>query len=268
MKKRTLALILAALLALTAFVAVPVTAETSGDWQYTVNEDGATATITKYTGSATNVTIPSVIGGYSVTAIGNYAFYNCTSLTSVTIPDGVATIEKCAFYNCTSLTSVTIPDSVTTIGEYAFSDCTSLTNVTIPNSVTTIGHEAFYNCTSLTSVTLGDGVTTIGEWAFSNCTSLTTVYYGGSQEQWEAIMIEDDNDPLLNAEIVFNFTEPAVKPGDLTGDGKINSRDVIALMKLVLTPGAEVTAANDLNSDGKLNSRDVIALMKLVLAQV
>ena len=224
MKKRTLALILAALLALTAFVAVPAGADdviTSGDWRYTVNEDGATATITKYTGSETDVTIPREIDGHSVTEIGFEAFYECTSLTNVTIPD-----------------------SVTTIDEDAFRDCTSLTSVTIPDGVTEIGFEAFYHCTSL-----------------------ETVYYGGSEEQWNTIEIGRYNGQLKNAKIIFAEESPTPAPGDLTGDGKINSRDVIALMKLVLTPNAEVTASNDLNNDGKVNSRDVILLMKLVLTQ-
>ena len=120
--------------------------------------------------SLTSVTIPD-----SVTTIGEDAFYKCTSLTSVTIPDSVTTIGEGAFYDCSSLTSVTIGDSVTTIGGYAFSGCDSLTSVTIPDSVTTIGDEAFADCYSLTSVTIPDSVTTIGNSAFSSCDSLTSV---------------------------------------------------------------------------------------------
>ena len=110
-----------------------------------------------------------------ITTIGYYAFYDCSSLTNVTIPDSVTTIGQGAFGSCSSLTSVTIPDSVTTIGDYAFSNCSSLTSVTIPNSVTTIGMNAFYNCSSLESVTIGDSVTEIGYRAFDNCSSLTSV---------------------------------------------------------------------------------------------
>ena len=107
--------------------------------------------------------------------IADSAFYGCTSLTSVTIPDSVTSIRNGTFYGCTSLTSVTIPDSVTSIGRYAFYGCTSLTSVSISDSVTSIGNKAFSDCTSLTSVTIPDGVTSIEDCAFSGCTSLTSV---------------------------------------------------------------------------------------------
>ena len=126
-------------------------------------------------GSLTSVTI-----GNSVTTIGDSAFYNCDSLTSVTIPDSVTTIGNSAFYYCSSLTSITIPDSVTTIGWYAFENCDSLTSVTIGDSVTTIGDQAFFGCHSLTSVTIPDSVTRIGDSAFWGCSSLTSVTIGDS----------------------------------------------------------------------------------------
>ena len=120
--------------------------------------------------SLTSVTIPD-----SVTTIGDYAFSCCSSLTSITIPDSVTTIGYEAFRGCSSLTSVTIGDSVTSIGKWAFYECSSLTSVTIPDSVTTIGNGAFKYCRSLTSVTIPDSVTTIGSSAFSGCSSLTSV---------------------------------------------------------------------------------------------
>ena len=119
--------------------------------------------------------VKRIIVGDSVTTIGEYAFSNCSSLTSVTIPNSVTTIKEYAFSNCSSLTSVTIPNSVTTIGDNAFNGCSSLTSVTIPNSVTTIGGWAFSDCSSITSVTIPNSVTTIGGWAFSGCGSLTSV---------------------------------------------------------------------------------------------
>ena len=147
---------------------------------------------------------------YSVTSIGYAAFYNCSCLTSVTIPNSVTSIGSDAFYGCSSLTSLTIPNSVTSIGDWAFFGCSSLGSVTIPNSVTSIGVEAFVICRSLTSIdvasnntnyssiggvlfnkdqtsliqypdgkqgayTIPNSVTSIGEAAFAFCTSLTSV---------------------------------------------------------------------------------------------
>ena len=143
--------------------------------EYTVSDNKVT--ITKYTGSATTLYIPSAIDGKPVTAIGNYAFSSSTNLTSITIPNSVTSIEHHAFDYCTSLTSVTIPDSVTSIEHYAFNDCTSLTSVTFNENsqLTSIGKSAFYKCTNLTSITIPNSVTSIGYSAFENCTSLASV---------------------------------------------------------------------------------------------
>ncbi|MBP5366572.1 MAG: leucine-rich repeat domain-containing protein [Bacteroidales bacterium] len=146
--------------------------------------DGNNATIKGYTsipeGGA--LTIPESVTdpddnsvNYSVTSIGGSAFYGCSSLTSVTIPNSVTSIGRSAFESCSGLTSVTIGNSVISIGEEAFWNCSGLTSVTIGNSVTSIGSYAFHGCSGLTSVTFGNSVTSIGEWAFSMCSGLTTV---------------------------------------------------------------------------------------------
>ena len=139
-------------------------AETGTDGlQYSYNDEDLTATVSGYTGTATEVVIPAEVthedNTYKVTAIGYIAFWNNSTLTRVTIPEGVKTIGPNAFIGCTSLTSITIPEGVTTIEYYAFCDCTSLTNVIIPEGVTYIGNRAFIGCTSLKSVSLPASLT-------------------------------------------------------------------------------------------------------------
>ena len=135
---------------------------------YNITSDN-TVEVTYYSSTTDNnyvsgdVVIPSSVTNngttYSVTSIGDYAFYLCIGLTSVTIPNSVTSIADDAFYGCSSLTSVTIPNSVTSIGKWAFISCSGLTSVTIPNSVTSIGNMAFAYCSGLTSVTLPNNAT-------------------------------------------------------------------------------------------------------------
>ena len=153
---------------------ITASAEAYGDFKYSIIYDG-TVEITDYTGSDSKLAIPGTIDGKKVTSFGEFAFSECPSLTSITIPNSVTSIGDGAFYNCTSLKSITIPNRVTSIGNYAFENCTSLTSVTIPNSVTSIGEDAFYKCTSLTSITIPNSVTSIGNDAFYKCTSLTSI---------------------------------------------------------------------------------------------
>ena len=139
-------------------------AETGTDGlQYSYNDEDLTATVSGYTGTATEVVIPAEVthedNTYKVTAIGYSAFWNNSDLTSVTIPEGVTRIEAIAFGSCTSLKSVTIPEGVTYIGDFAFDSCTSLKSVTIPEGVTIIDGSAFSGCTSLTSVSLPASLT-------------------------------------------------------------------------------------------------------------
>lgn len=146
------------------------------DFTYQVIDD-ATCMITGYTGTETELVLPNhAPNGRAVTAIGQQAFYKCSSLTSVTIPSSVTSIGDDAFCYCNSLTSVTIPNSVTRISSMAFRYCSSLTSVTIPNSVTSIGSEAFSYCSRLTSVYIWGKETTIASRSFSSCHPDLIVY--------------------------------------------------------------------------------------------
>ncbi|MCD7812296.1 MAG: leucine-rich repeat protein [Ruminococcus sp.] len=170
---------------------------------YEILDDGTIEITGCDTSAEGDLEIPSEIDGYTVTSIGDRAFYNYKKLTSVTIPDSVTSIGDSAFYSCTKLTSVTIPDGVTSIGGYAFyfcyklnsitipngvtsiedcvfGACDSLTSVTIPDSVRKIKNHAFFSCDNLSSVIIPDSVTSIGDYAFSDCASLESVTIGNS----------------------------------------------------------------------------------------
>ena len=194
------------LLAVVCILMDPQTAQaaSSSDLTFTLNADGKTYAVTNCESNASgSLVIPSTYSGKRVTAIGASAFYGCTRLTSVTIPDGITSIGSFAFYKCDMLTSVTIPDSVTTIEYYAFEDCASLTSVTIPDGVTSIGGAAFRNCASLTSVTIPDSVTSIGSYAFEDCSSLTRVDITDIAAWCEIGFVNYESNPLYYAENLY-----------------------------------------------------------------
>ena len=182
-----------------------------GGIHYILDEETKTASVT-YTGEsfesnyAGDIVIPASVTydkkPYAVTSIGQYAFYNCDYMTSVSIPNSVTSIEACAFDGCSGLTSVTIPNSVTDIKSWAFSRCTNLVSITIPNSVERIGSRTFENCWSLTSINIPASVESIDDWTFMDCHSLesitvdagNTVY--DSRESCNAI-IETENNKLI-----------------------------------------------------------------------
>ena len=210
MKKRikitllVLALLVLAVLALARLVParpVPVTAigndrgcEANGIY-YMVDGNEAVVTFRgifpseedEYTGS---VVIPSAVNyngvTYSVTSIGDEAFFGCTGLTSIVIPNSVTSIGECAFLGCTGLTSIDIPNSVTSIGRQAFDGCTGLTSINIPNSETSIDEYAFVGCTGLTSIVIPNSVTDIGDGAFHGCTGLISIVVESGNPRYDS----------------------------------------------------------------------------------
>ena len=180
-----------------------------------------------------NVVIPASVSyegtTYTVTSIGGGAFYGCTGLASITIPNSIISIGKKAFSGCSGLTSVTIGNSVTRIGEEAFSGCNGLTSVTIPSSVISIGKKVFDGCSGLTSVTLnsnaivsqgyssnpniveifgsqvkeyiiGESVTSIGYYAFNGCSSLTSINVANGNPNYsskDGVLYDDQQATLI-----------------------------------------------------------------------
>lgn len=182
MKKRLLSILLAAalLIGLVPTLLLPAAAAgyTSGDFTYKLNDDGS-AIITRYSGSAAALTIPSSLDGHTVKQIGSYAFEKNTTLTSVSIPETVTELEYSAFTGCTSLTAVTIPSGLTkagSLGNGAFSGCSALTTVQFGSGLASIP-EALFEGTGLKTVTLPESVTSIGSWAFANCAKLEQVHF-------------------------------------------------------------------------------------------
>ena len=120
--------------------------------------------------SLTSLNLPS-----GITSIGEDAFYECSGLTNLVLPSGVTSIGHSAFYECSGLTSLTLPSGITSINYSTFSCCSGLTNLVLPSSVTSIGNNAFSSCHGLTSITLPSSVTSIGDYAFSGCYGLTRI---------------------------------------------------------------------------------------------
>lgn len=168
-------------------------------YEYKVNEADNTATITKFLGpdgsakstGSYDIKIPEKIhersGDYTVTAIGDKAFYDCRDLKSVTIPQSVTSIGDYAFFQCISLKTLSfgeksfgenIETNIKTIGKDAFYYCIELDNVTIPQSVTSIGSEAFRFCNNMKSLTINGAIEVMGAYAFAGCISLETISLG------------------------------------------------------------------------------------------
>ena len=258
----------------------------SGDLYYNITSDTTVEVTYQYQWSSDNyaglttATIPETVTHnsttYSVTSIGNGAFFFCSSLTSITISNSVTSIGEQAFNWCESLTSVTIGNSVTSIGVDAFSGCSSLTSITIPNSVTnigdwafsgssltsinipnsvtSIGESTFFLCSSLTSITIPNSVTSIGEGAFSGCSSLTSITIPNSVtsigryafcdcSSLTTITIPNSVTSIGSSafEGCFSLTSMVVESSNITYDSRENCNAIIETSTNTLIAGCQYT---------------------------
>ncbi len=213
---------------------------------------------------------------HSVTSIGKGAFEECRNLTSVSIPNSVSSIGNYAFKTCNGLTSIEIPNSVASIGNYAFSGCSGLTSVTIPNSVNSIGQRAFYQCSGMTSVSIPNSVTSIGSQAFQQCQNLTSVrvsmespitidYYCFSNCTNATLYVPVGSKAAYKAADNWKDFKEIVEfiEGDVNMDGETDVVDVVDIARFVVGTPAEtfVKVLADINNDGGVNIGDAVTLV-------
>ena len=254
------------LLAVAASVGTMFASVTINGIAYELN--GKTATVVSGGNYRGTIVIPASVTyasvTYTVTSIGDWAFYDCSSLTSIEIPNSVTSIGEGAFYDCSSLTSVTIPNSVTSIGLGAFNGCTGLPVIdniryadtylveavdktlptySIKGGTRFIGHYAFYECTGLTSVTIPNSVTSIGEAAFAGCSGLTSINVASKNPNYCSV-----NGVLFNKNRTTLISYPGGKQGAYSIPNSVTSIGVSAFEGC--TSLTSVTIPNSVTSIG------------------
>ena len=198
MKKFVCLILLFCLLSLTLSSCV-----NSADYLGVVENDDDTLIV--WDGEAmylSRVLIPSRINGNPVVAIDKAAFRKNKYVREITIMSGPTVIGSDAFSGCTNLEKVILPDTLTEIGSGAFSNCHSLKEIKIPNGVRSIENLTFYDCRSLERIDIPANMTHIAGDAFGNCTNLKTIRFGGSEEEWKALVNPNSPD-LINVSILF-----------------------------------------------------------------
>lgn len=259
MKKRFLSLLCILAFALPFVAATPCFADTGETtigqitYQHDTETDEAmvTGAVLDISG---DVEIPGTIEvgdqKYKVTSIGDHAFRGCSSLTQITIPEGVTSIGDRAFNNCSSLTQIAIPEGVTSIGDHAFDFCFRLKEITIPEGVTSIGDYAFTYCSSLKEITIPESVTSIGDGAFYGCVNLTNVYVR------EGLSLGTDSF-LYVSQGAHVWCYEVLKSAEASEDGKVH----VAIVSVEDKDGADITASLAI-SDGAMGDGYVIDEVK------
>lgn len=244
----------------------------SGVYEYTINEQDGTAAIEKYNGSEKSVSVPSKLDGYTVTAIGENSFANCTSVETVTVPNTVTQIGKCAFFGCTSMTEISIPESVSSIEAGVFYKCTSMQNIfvddkntayfdidgvlccsneyndlqtypsgrtdefyLVPKSITCISQGAFADCAELRRVVVVGDITRCGVIPFfhaSDGTEPTTD--GGSDASISMLAYYDSVIYAAKKKGNVFFNVYPLDYGDVNGDGYVTAVDSFLVQRAAI----------------------------------
>lgn len=230
--KKSLSILLAFLMVVFAFPFTAITsfAETSGDFEYEViSEEEKTCAIIGYTGTAADLEIPQDLDGYSVTKIGDYAFQECSSLVSVTVPAGITTIGDGAFWDCTSLANINVSadnTAYTSVDGVLFSkDKTNLlqypignarTEYVIPDGVINVADYLFWGCTTLKTLTIPGSITVIGIDALRRCLSLENINVSADNKVYasvDGVLFNKDKTELLQYPIGNTRTEYSIPNG-------------------------------------------------------
>ena len=248
-------------------VVITASAEKIGDLSYEPVDGGYA--IAAYYGNGGEVKIPSEQNGRKVVAIAESAFFQCDTVTAVTIPDTVTAIGDNAFMSCSSMKSVNIPDNVRTIGVCAFSNCSSLKSITLPNSLRTVGEAAFSDCTSLEVLTIPDKDIEFKYEAFLGCTALKNVtvpfsvktieegafgFTVSDEETAEHIKIDGFTlSCYMNSEAYIYSVEKQLNYNILDPD----TPDIIYGIPDDADDIDDDTPKGDINADGKRNAVDI-----------
>ena len=245
-----------------------------------------------YCYNLSNIVLPD-----NIKSIESQTFYSCYSLEEITIPKSVANIGSSTFSCCSNLDNIVIPDSVTSIDYRAFSFCISLKNIKIPNTVHNFDDGVFLHCSNLETASMSSqtnkisntfgecvnlkkvfipvSVTDIESKCFFACNNMTDIFYGGTEEMWNKINIQTNQDKEIISKVKIHFNAKGISElGDVNNDEKIDSKDAVLILKSYAESLATGKTENidkdcaDVNGDEKIDSKDAVLVLKYYAASL